>query len=278
LAASGSTALVLARGHRVSNIPNLPLVVDDKIEGIGKTRDAVAFLRRIGAYDDVERVINTKNVRPGKGKLRNRRYRLRRGPLFIYNNENVTLVKAVRNIPGVEICNVHRLNLRQLAPGGHLGRFIIWTESAFRALDKIFGTFRYGAQEKNGYHLHRTVLTNPDIARIINSDAVQTAVRNRKETRVLHSKQKKNPLRNAAAMDKLNPYATTIRRMEKQANENNRQKRELALKAKRGFFKTMTPEEKKGYKGRKKASRAFMTDVNQHLNDAYTARKEGEEQ
>lgn len=27
----------------------------------------------------------------------------------------------------------------QLAPGGHLGRFIIWTKSAFDKLDGIFG-------------------------------------------------------------------------------------------------------------------------------------------
>jgi len=228
LAASAVTPLVFARGHRITNIPNLPLVVDDKLEGIDKTKDAVAFLKRFGAYDDVERVANSKNIRPGIGKLRNRRYRLRRGPLFVYNNENVTLVRAVRNIPGVEVSNVHRLNLRQLAPGGHLGRFIIWTESAFRALDKIFGTYRVAAQEKSGYHLHRTVLTNPDIAKIINSDAVQNAVRNKRENRPLHSKQKKNPLKNVQALERLNPHLAAVKRMEKQANENNRQKKTIS--------------------------------------------------
>lgn len=28
----------------------------------------------------------------------------------------------------------------QLAPGGHMGRFCIWTKSAFEALDTIYGT------------------------------------------------------------------------------------------------------------------------------------------
>ena len=28
----------------------------------------------------------------------------------------------------------------QLAPGGHLGRFIVWTKSAFERLDSVFGT------------------------------------------------------------------------------------------------------------------------------------------
>jgi len=269
LAASAITPLVLARGHRINNIPNLPLVVDDKVEGVEKTKDIVAFLKRFGAYEDVERVINTKSLRPGKGKLRNRRYRLKRGPLFIYHNENVTLLRAVRNIPGVEICNVHRLNLRQLAPGGHLGRFIIWTESAFKALDKIFGSYRFAGQEKGGYHLHRTVLTNADIAKIINSDSVQNAIRNKKENRALHSKQKKNPLTNHAAKDQLNPYAAIVRRMDQEANANNRTKRELALKAKRGLTKSLTPEEKKDLKERKKKSRAFINTVHKNITDAY---------
>jgi len=254
------------------------LVVDDKLEGVEKTRDVVAFLKRFGAYEDVERVANTKAIRPGKGKLRNRRYRLRKGPLFVYNNENITLLRAVRNIPGVEISNVHRLNLRQLAPGGHLGRFIIWTESAFKALDKIFGTYRVAAQEKTGYHLHRTVLTNPDIAKIINSDAVQSVVRNRRENKPLHSKQKKNPLKNVEAMEKLNPHLATLRRMDQQANENNRQRRELALKAKRGFFKTQTAEQKKEYKQRKSTSRAFINNVNKNLTDAYVSKDQETEQ
>ena len=30
--------------------------------------------------------------------------------------------------------------LLQLAPGGHLGRFIVWTKSAFEQLDSVFGT------------------------------------------------------------------------------------------------------------------------------------------
>jgi large subunit ribosomal protein L4e len=269
LAASAVTPLVLARGHRVANIPNLPLVLDDKLEGIEKTKDAVALLKRFGAYEDVERVANTKTIRAGKGKLRNKRYRLRRGPLFVYSNENATLVRAVRNLPGVEIANVNRLNLKQLAPGGHLGRFIIWTESAFKSLDKIFGTYRYAAQGKTGYHLHRTVLTNPDIAKIINSDSVQSVIRNKKVNKPLHAAQKKNPLKNVAALEKLNPHAVTLRRMEQTANENNRQKRELAIKAKRGFSKGKSADEKKQYKAKKTASRAFISGVHKSLNDAY---------
>lgn len=44
--------------------------------------------------------------------MRNRRYKMRKGPLVVYANENVKLVKAFRNIPGVDVANVYRLNLR----------------------------------------------------------------------------------------------------------------------------------------------------------------------
>lgn len=118
LAASAIPALVQARGHKVSNVPELPLVVSNKIEAYDKTKDAVKFLKAVGAFDDIKKVVDSKVLRAGKGKLRNRRYRMRKGPLFVYNNENAPLARAVRNIPGVEICNVNRLNILQLAPGG----------------------------------------------------------------------------------------------------------------------------------------------------------------
>jgi len=62
----------------------------------------------------------------GKGKARNRRYTMRRGPLVVYG-EDGGIVRAMRNITGVETACVTRLNLLKLAPGGNFGRFIIWT-------------------------------------------------------------------------------------------------------------------------------------------------------
>jgi len=266
------TPLVLARGHRISGIPNLPLVVDDKVEGIEKTKDALSFLKKIGAYEDVERVADSKTIRPGKGKLRNKRFKTRRGPLFIYSNENINLLKAVRNVPGVDVCNVHRLNLKQLAPGGHLGRFIIWTESAFRSLNKIFGTHRIPGTEKSGYKLHRTVLENADIAKIINSNEVQSVVRQAR-TNEAHHVDKRNPLRNEEAMDKLNPYGAVLRRMEKESQEFNKKKRQDALAQKRGITKSLSKEQKTSLKARKKASQGWIKGVLKNLDDAY----EGEE-
>lgn len=82
------------------------------------------------------------------------------------------MIKAFRNIPGVEVVNVHRLNIKTLAPGGQLGRFCIWTQSAFQALDSIFGSYRVKGEEKGDYQLERSVLANADISRLINSNEI----------------------------------------------------------------------------------------------------------
>merc|ERR1719284_2271551 len=97
------------------------------------------MLKKLGAYEDCEKVLGSKTLRAGKGKMRNRRFTQRRGPLVIYGNDG-GLTRALRNLPGVETADVSSLNLLQLAPGGHVGRFCVWTESAFSQLDAIFGT------------------------------------------------------------------------------------------------------------------------------------------
>ena len=150
LAASALPSLVLARGHRIEQIEEVPLVVSNAAESFKKTKEAVALLKSLNAYTDVVKVSNSRKLRAGKGKMRNRRHRQRRGPLVVYN-ENNGIVQAFRNLPGVELVAVTRLNLLQLAPGGHLGRFVIWTEGAFARLDEVFGTFDKAAVLKTDY-------------------------------------------------------------------------------------------------------------------------------
>lgn len=47
LAASALPSLVLARGHRIETVPELPLVLDDSIETIEKTSKAVEVLKKV---------------------------------------------------------------------------------------------------------------------------------------------------------------------------------------------------------------------------------------
>ena len=232
LAASALPSLVLARGHRIEQIEEVPLVVESAAESFTKTKEAVALLKSLHAYADVVKVSNSRKLRAGKGKLRNRRHRQRRGPLVVYN-EDKGIVKAFRNLPGVELVNVRRLNLLQLAPGGHLGRFVIWTQDAFGLLDEVFGTFEKASLHKKDYmygfyicffrHLSKVVffslpsakIANPDVTRLINSDEIQSVVRPAgQKTQKRPWTQKKNPLVNKAILFRLNPYAKTLRRHE----------------------------------------------------------------
>eukprot|EP00850_Spirogloea_muscicola_P015819 SM000124S25951 [mRNA] locus=s124:356208:358301:+ [translate_table: standard] len=236
LAASAVPALVAARGHRIDAVPELPLVVADAAEALEKTSSAVKLLKRLGAYDDVLKAKASHNVRAGKGKMRNRRYVSRRGPLIVFGTEGSKISKAFRNIPGVEVACVDRLNLLQLAPGGHLGRFIVWTKCAFEKLDTIFGTVDTPSAVKKGFTLPRPVIGNSDLARIINSDEIQSIVRPTKvsnQRRVL----KKNPLKNLGAMLKLNPYAKSARRMELLASERQAKAKAEKIDAKRKVSK-----------------------------------------
>lgn len=150
LAASALPSLVLARGHRIEQIAEVPLVVDNAAESFKKTKEAITLLKALNAYTDVTKVSNSRKLRAGKGKMRNRRYRQRRGPLVVFKDDN-GIVQAFRNLPGVELVNVQRLNLLQLAPGGHIGRFVIWTEGAFSLLDEVFGTFDKASSYKKDY-------------------------------------------------------------------------------------------------------------------------------
>jgi len=232
LAASALPSLVLARGHRIENVPEVPLIVDNKtIDNIDKTSKAVALLKALHVYEDVDKVKDSRKLRRGKGKMRNRRYVQRRGPLIVYN-EKTPLTKAFRNLPGVELAAVSRLNLLQLAPGGHLGRFVVWTKDAFERLDSIYGTYKKAAQEKVDYRLPRPVLTNADVARIINSDEVQSQLREKVPQQKIHTR-KKNPLKNLGFLVKLNPYAKTEKRRELLAKEARDKKKKAILDTKR---------------------------------------------
>merc|ERR1711988_931714 len=95
-------------------------------------------------------------------------------------------------------------DLLRLAPGGSFGRFLIFTESAFKKLNAIYGSAKGGAPMKKGYHLPRSAMENADLARIINSNEVQSVLKPKIEAPVTFLK-KSNPLKNKTVMERLNP-------------------------------------------------------------------------
>ncbi|KAK3117204.1 60S ribosomal protein L4B [Teratosphaeriaceae sp. CCFEE 6253] len=215
IAASSSAALLLARGHHISTVPEVPLVVASTAFANGaikKTSQAVALLTAVGATQELEKVKDSRKLRSGHGKLRGRRHKQRRGPLIVYEPEKDgrDLVLAFRNVPGVETCPVYALNLLQLAPGGHLGRFVIWTSSAFAALDTVYGSTTTPSDLKRDFLIPSNLMTQPDLAKLINSSEVQSVLRPVRGGAITKRTvvQKKNPLKNKQVLLRLNPYAS----------------------------------------------------------------------
>ena len=87
------------------------------------------------------------------------------------------LRRAFRNIPGIDLISVEKLNLLKLAPGGHVGRFVIWTETAFQRLDRLFGSWKVPSAEKKGYNLPQPKMSNTDLARLLKADEIKKVLR-----------------------------------------------------------------------------------------------------
>jgi large subunit ribosomal protein L4e len=131
IAATAIRDLVLKRGHIVNDI-SIPIVVEDKIQELKKTKDVINFLKKVGLEKELER-IEERKIRAGKGKTRGRRYKIKIGPLFIITQDK-GIGKAIDNIPGCNVCRVENLSAEYLAPGAMPGRLTIWTKSAVEKL------------------------------------------------------------------------------------------------------------------------------------------------
>ena len=263
IAASAVPALVMARGHKVNSLAEIPFVVDS-FSGITKTQQMVEKLNNLGLEEELLKVKNSRKVRTGQGKYRNRRYRMKKGPLVIYDNNDQTLINPARGIQGVETCHVDRLNILQLAPGGHIGRLLVWTRSAFERLNHLFGTYDAPAKGKRGYRLERHTLQNANLARIINSNEVQSVVRPVQRNVRLHDRQKRNPLTNAALMNRLNPFDKERKAAVRKSVEANVANKATRLNARRAARKT-----------NRKHGRKFISNYHNELSGA-NARTEKE--
>ncbi|WP_456478476.1 50S ribosomal protein L4 [Geoglobus ahangari] len=131
LAATVNAEIVRQRNHVFEG--DLPKIVVDDFEGIKRTKEVVDVLKALGVYQDVERAKERKRVRAGKGKMRGRRYKMKKSVLIVIGNDSDVL-KAAKNLPGVDVVAARNLNVELLAPGGHAGRLVVYTKSAINYL------------------------------------------------------------------------------------------------------------------------------------------------
>ena len=134
IAASSRKDMVAERNHSIDGIKGMPLIVEDSIQGIGKSTELRAALVTLGLGKELDRT-KAKRYKAGRGKSRGRRTRQKKGPLII-TGQDKGITKAASNIAGVEATTLGDLTVELLAPGTHPGRLTIWTKSAVDALKK----------------------------------------------------------------------------------------------------------------------------------------------
>lgn len=113
----------------------LPIVVEDLFESIAKTKEVLNALTKIGVGKDLENAKNKVRKRAGRGKSRGRITKEKKSVLIV-TGKNSKVLKASRNLPGIDAVTVNSLNVDLLAPGAEAGRLVVWTKSAIEELGK----------------------------------------------------------------------------------------------------------------------------------------------
>ena len=136
IAATALKDLVTKRGHLINNI-TLPIVVDDSFQELKKAKQVKQTLEKMGLKEELER-LDKKKIRAGRGKMRGRKYRKRKGPLIVVADDK-GIMRAAKNIDGIDCCVINKINAELLAPGTNAGRLTLYTESAIKRLGEIYG-------------------------------------------------------------------------------------------------------------------------------------------
>ncbi len=110
---------------------SFPIIMDDKLESITKTKDLMNVLNALGVSKDLEKSHKPK-VR--HGLKRSAKIRHFRSSILIVSKSSDNINKAGRNIPGVDVCSINDLTISKLAPGA-TPRLSIWTEAALSAVE-----------------------------------------------------------------------------------------------------------------------------------------------
>jgi large subunit ribosomal protein L4e len=132
IAATIDKQLVAQHGHALP--VNYPFIISNAFETLDKTQAVGDALAKLGFEQELLRS-SRKKIRSGKGKSRGRRYRTATGPLIVVAGD-CKLLRAAKNLAGVDVLPVARLNAKVLAPGAVPGRLTLFTASAIDKMTK----------------------------------------------------------------------------------------------------------------------------------------------
>ncbi len=131
IAATAHKSYVEARGHKVAIA--LPIVLDNSFEAVSKTADVHKTLSML-IKDDLARCLKPK-LRTGVRKRKGGRTYPRSAIIAV--SADAPVLRAARNIPGIEVVKVSDLTVERLAPGAKAGRLAIYTKAALEQIAKL---------------------------------------------------------------------------------------------------------------------------------------------
>lgn len=131
-ALAGCAQVQAIKQRQSYNGSSLPIVMDNKLEAITKTKELVKLIDALGLEKELERS-HKPSIRKGLRRLARQRHFRKSMLIVVKNTEKVE--KAGRNIAGVDVCSVENLTVEKLAPGS-TPRITIWSEEAVKGVEK----------------------------------------------------------------------------------------------------------------------------------------------
>ncbi len=107
------------------------VIVFDKVVLDLKTKDFILVLEKVFG-DRFGKILKTKKIRAGIGKMRGRKYKSNAGLLFVIGSEE----KMARK--GIEVVLVSDLTIKDLTLNGEVGRVVCYSENAVKEIGERF--------------------------------------------------------------------------------------------------------------------------------------------
>ena len=114
IAATANKQIVAERNKKHSEVGELPIIVEDKLQKINKTRDLKTAIKKLGLTEHMQ------------SKRKNR--------ILIVVDEDEGIRQAASNMQGIRLAKVNELDLDLLAPGSQAGVLTVYTEAAIKKM------------------------------------------------------------------------------------------------------------------------------------------------